>query len=160
MQDRKYRWFYSWKQIFIVECLNYKTFHPYCFSPCLFKELWDRREILINTIWYIRYCSWLIDWLIDCILLIVPFRNISFVQGRLRCRWRAVYLRHLLGTYGLWTGRDLYRAIPAKTGDLGLHGLVRRSARLVVYLRQNRGPIHILTGIPKGWDENVLNLIG
>ena len=29
---------------------------------------------------------------------------------------------------GLWAGRDLYRATPALTRDLGLHGIIRRTA--------------------------------
>ena len=32
----------------------------------------------------------------------------------------------LIAAYGLWARRDLYRAIPVMTRDLGLHGLMQR----------------------------------
>ena len=51
-----------------------------------------------------------------------------------------------------WAGRDLYRASPAVTRDLGLSGLIRRTtpfSRLLRYTRGCRGSIltRILTGL-------------
>jgi hypothetical protein len=43
-------------------------------------------------------------------------------------RWRAAKYRSMLGAQGLWAGRDLYRAIPAVTRDLGFSDLIRRTA--------------------------------
>jgi hypothetical protein len=45
----------------------------------------------------------------------------------------------LLGGQGLWAGRDLYRATPAVTRDLGLSGLTRRTAPYSRLLRHTRG---------------------
>jgi hypothetical protein len=47
--------------------------------------------------------------------------------------------RPMLGTQGLWVGRDLYRATPAVTRDLGFSGLIRRSAPFNRLLRHTRG---------------------
>ena len=38
----------------------------------------------------------------------------------------------------LWAGRDLYRAIPALTRDLCLHGLIQRTALINRFLRHTR----------------------
>jgi hypothetical protein len=45
----------------------------------------------------------------------------------------------VLGAQGLWAGRDLYRAKPAVTRDLGLSGLIRRTAPFSRLLRHTRG---------------------
>jgi hypothetical protein len=45
-----------------------------------------------------------------------------------------------LGLYsGLWAGRDLYRATPAVTRDLGFSSLIRRTAPFSRLLRHTRG---------------------
>jgi hypothetical protein len=44
----------------------------------------------------------------------------------------------MLGTHGLWAGRDLYRATPAVTRDLGFSGLIRRTAPFSRLLRHTR----------------------
>jgi hypothetical protein len=59
--------------------------------------------------------------------------------------------RPMLGAQGLWAGRDLYRATPAVTRDLGFSGLIRRTApfgRLLQHTRGCGGSIltRILTG--------------
>ena len=38
------------------------------------------------------------------------------------------FTRPLFDTYRLWEGRDLYRATPAETQDLGFCGFVQRNA--------------------------------
>ena len=58
----------------------------------------------------------------------------------------------MLGAQGLWAGRDLYRATPTVTRDLGFSGLIRRTAPFSRLLRHTRGcggPIltRILTGL-------------
>ena len=57
----------------------------------------------------------------------------------------------MLGAQGLKAGRDLYRATPAVTRDLGFSGLIRRTAPFSRLLRPTRGcegsiPTLILTG--------------
>jgi hypothetical protein len=59
--------------------------------------------------------------------------------------------RRMLSTQGLWAGRDLYRATPAVTRDLGFSGLIWRTAPISRLLRHTwgcGGPIltRILTG--------------
>ena len=41
----------------------------------------------------------------------------------------------MLGAQGLWAGRDLYRATPAATRDLGFSGLIRRTAWRLIYIK-------------------------
>jgi hypothetical protein len=48
-------------------------------------------------------------------------------------------LKPMLGAQGLWAGRDLYRATPAVTKDLGFSGLIRRTAPFSRLLRHTRG---------------------
>jgi hypothetical protein len=65
--------------------------------------------------------------------------------------WRAAKFRLMLGAQGLWAGRDLYRATPAVTRELGFPGLIRRTApfsRLLWHTRGCGGSIltRILTG--------------
>jgi hypothetical protein len=45
----------------------------------------------------------------------------------------------MLGPQGLWAGRDLYRATPAVTQDLGFSSLIRRTAPFSRHLRHMRG---------------------
>jgi hypothetical protein len=89
--------------------------------------------------------------MIACLLFYAPLKNFSLIRGRHHCRWRAAKFRPMLGAQGLWAGRDLYRATPAETRDLGFSGLIRRTAPLSCLLRHARGcgePIltRILTG--------------
>jgi hypothetical protein len=79
------------------------------------------------------------DWLIDYLQFYVPLKNISLIWRRHHCRWRAAKFRPMLGAQGLWAGRDLYRATPAVTRDLGFSGLIRRTAPFSRLLRQTRG---------------------
>jgi hypothetical protein len=52
-------------------------------------------------------------------------RIFSLIWRRHHCRWRAAKFRPMLGAQGLWAGRDIYRATPAVTRDLGFSGLIR-----------------------------------
>jgi hypothetical protein len=79
------------------------------------------------------------DWLIDYFLFYVPIKNISLLWRRHHCRWRAAKFRPMLGTQGLWAGRDLYRATPAVTRDLGFPGIIRRTIPFSRLLRHTRG---------------------
>jgi hypothetical protein len=49
---------------------------------------------------------------------------VSLMWRRHHCRWRAAKFRPMLGTQGLWAGRNIYRATPAVTRDLGFSGLI------------------------------------
>jgi hypothetical protein len=79
------------------------------------------------------------DWLIDYLRFYVPLKNFSLIWRRHHCRWRAVKFRPMLGAQGLWAGRDLYRATPTVTWDLGFSGLIRRTAPFCRLLRHTRG---------------------
>jgi hypothetical protein len=66
-------------------------------------------------------------------------------------QYRPLFFRPMLGAQGLWAGRDLYRATPTVTRDLGFSGLIRRTApfrRLLRHTRGCGGPIltQVLTG--------------
>jgi hypothetical protein len=90
--------------------------------------------------------------LIDYLLFYVPLKNISLIWRRHHCRWMAAKFRPMLGAQGLWAGRDLYRATPAVTRDLGFSGIIRRTApisRLLQHAWGCGGPI--LTRILTGW---------
>jgi hypothetical protein len=74
----------------------------------------------INVITFIIGSPHPLVWrLIDYLLFYVPFKNISLIWRRHFCRWRAAKFRPMLGAQGRWEGRDLYRAIPTATRDLG-----------------------------------------
>jgi hypothetical protein len=78
-------------------------------------------------------------WLIDYLRFYVPLKNISLIWRRHHCRWRAAKFRPMIGAQGLWAGRDLYRATPTVTRDLGFSGLIRRTAPFSRLLRHTRG---------------------
>jgi hypothetical protein len=116
-------------------------------------------ETSIHTITRVKHR---IDWLIDYLRFYVPLKKFSLIWRRHHCRWRAAQFRPMLGTQGLWAGRDLYRATPAVTQDLGFSGLIRRTAPFSRLLRHTRGCggsilTRILTGINIG--ERTLLLI-
>jgi hypothetical protein len=78
-------------------------------------------------------------------------KNVSITWRRHHYRWKAATFRPMLGAQGLWAGRDLYRATPAVTRDLGFSSLIRRIAPFSRLLEHTRGcgePIltQILTG--------------
>jgi hypothetical protein len=68
---------------------------------------------------YSRVLLHVVDWLIDYLRFYVPFKNFSLIWKRHHCQWRPAKLRPMLGAQGLWAGRDLYRATPTVTRDLG-----------------------------------------
>ena len=93
------------------------TNHPYILRVTIYMlhiDI-DKLRVDINIVWFI-YCSLFSDSLED----------MSLVCGR-KC---VTYIGEglLLGAYGLWSWRDLYRAIPAMTLDLESHGLIRKTA--------------------------------
>jgi hypothetical protein len=93
-----------------------------------------------------------LDWLIGYLRFYVPLKNFSLIWRRHHSRWRAAIFRPMLGAQGLWAGRDLYRATPAVTRDLGFSGLIWRTAPFSRLLRHTRGCggsilTRILTGV-------------
>jgi hypothetical protein len=85
-------------------------------------------------------CDILIDYL--HVVSYVPRTNFSVIWRRHHYQQRAAKFRPMLGTQGLWTGRDFYRATPP---------VIRRTAPfnyLLRIARKCRGPIliRILTG--------------
>jgi hypothetical protein len=99
-----------------------------------FKLFWTTVIFSLTTILVLSRCT-----LIDYLRFYVPFKNFSLIWRRHHCRWRTAKFRPMLGTQGLWSGRDLYRATPAVTQDLGFSGLIRRTAPFRRLLRHTRG---------------------
>jgi hypothetical protein len=96
---------------------------------------WDWTPILgINTV--LRSC--LIDWLI-----IYSFTSTSWnfdLYGDVTiANERLQKLGPMLSAQDLWAGRDLYRATPAVTWDLGFSRLIWRTAPFSRLLRYMRG---------------------
>ena len=56
----------------------------------------------------------LFHWLIECVLFIVLFKNISLIKGHHHCRWRLLTFRFMLGAY----------VTPALKQDLGYIGYI------------------------------------
>jgi hypothetical protein len=92
--------------------------------------LWGRTQSLGLRVYY---------WLIDYLLFYVPLRIFHLHKRRHHCRWRAAKFRPMLGTQGLWAGKDLYRTTPTGTRDLGFSGLIRRTAPFSPLLRHAWG---------------------
>jgi hypothetical protein len=61
------------------------------------------------------------------VLFIAAWAIFQLSGGCHHCRWLGCKFRPMLGAQGLWAGRDLYRATPTATRDLGLHGLIRKT---------------------------------
>jgi hypothetical protein len=53
--------------------------------------------------------------------------NFSAIRRLSPLPWLGCKFRPMLGAQGLWAGRDLYRATPTATRDLGLYGLIRKT---------------------------------
>jgi hypothetical protein len=105
-----------------------------------------RSKVIGSRSWYQMK-----GWLIDYLLFYLPLKNISRIWRSHHCRWRAAKSRPMFSAQGLWAGRDLYRATPAVTRDLGFSGLIRRTApfsRLLQHAWECGGSIltRILTG--------------
>jgi hypothetical protein len=100
----------------------------------LWKTISCSKKVRNVTFWTPYICKrqkQLIDWFIDYLLFYVPLKNFSLIWRRHYYRWRAAEFRPMLGAHSLWAGRDLYRATPTVTRDLGSSGLIRRTAHLV-----------------------------
>jgi hypothetical protein len=83
----------------------------------------------------------------------VPLKNISLISRRHHCRWRTAKFRPMLGAQGLWEGRNLYRATPTVTIELGFSRLIWKTAPFSRRLRHMRGcGAFILTWILTGKD--------
>jgi hypothetical protein len=89
-----------------------------------------------------------IDWLIDWLFTVSrPSQEYFTYMETSHYRWRAAKFRPMLCAQGLWIGRDVYRATPAVTRNLGFSGLIRRTAPFSRLLRHTRGcGESILTG--------------
>jgi hypothetical protein len=104
-------------------------------------------EIIRSTPNLVWKCIWsatqlIIFWadrLIDYLRFYVPIKNFSLIWRRHHYQWRAAKFRPMLGAQGLWAGRDIYRATPTVTRDLGFTGIIRRTAPFSRLLRHTRG---------------------
>jgi hypothetical protein len=62
--------------------------------------------------------------LVGYLLFYVPLKNFSLIWSCHHYRCRAAKFRPMLGTQGLWAGRDLFRASLEVTWGLGFSGLI------------------------------------
>jgi hypothetical protein len=83
--------------------------------------------LLFSPKYYIRSYTWKC-WLIDYLLRTWNFHLYGIVT-----------VRPMFGVQRLWAGRDLYRATPALTWDLGIFGLIQRIVPFNHLLRHTRG---------------------
>jgi hypothetical protein len=81
----------------------------------------------------------LIDWLFTVLRPAQEFFTYPVYGDVTITGERAAKFRPMLGTQGLWAGRDLYRVTPAVARDLGISGLIRRNAPFSRLLRHTRG---------------------
>ena len=140
-----YRYVLPFLQVYLQSDLVYVYKWKYL------KRIFSLSTCIWNNFFTIQWNIRSEDWLIDYLVFYVPLKNISLIWRRHHCRWRAAKFRPMLGAQGLWAGRDLYRATPAVTRDLGFSGLIRRTApfsRLLQHMRGCGGSIltRILTG--------------
>jgi hypothetical protein len=115
----------------------------------LFEFLLHTQTQIFSQEWYSKQFQMLyinqsgimsmINWLIDYLWFYVPLKNFALIWRRHHCRWRTAKFRPMLGAQGLWAGRDLYRATPAVTRDLGCSGLIRRTVPFSRLLQHTRG---------------------
>jgi hypothetical protein len=61
------------------------------------------------------------------VLFIAAWAIFQLSGGCHHYRWLGCKFRPMLGAQGLWAGRDLYRATPTATRDLGLYCLIRKT---------------------------------
>jgi hypothetical protein len=81
-----------------------------------------------------------IDWLVDFFFTVLrPVQEFFTRMETSPLPWRAAKFRPMLGSQGLWAGRNLYRATPAVTRDFGFSGLIRRTAQFSRLLRHMGG---------------------
>ena len=116
---------------FIVHnVFNFEQFSPSLYSVALQN-------------WFRSMYKWMyIDVRLARIYTCIPYGDVTIARKVLQIS------RPILQGCGLWTGRDLYRAIPDMTQDLGFHGLTRRDAMHVVspgVLRTCCRPRHLLS---------------
>jgi hypothetical protein len=120
--------FYQWITDFLCLVISYKLKR--------FHNIW---VVFIGEWYQWHIFLYNVAWLLDYLRFYVPLKNISIIWRRHHCRWRAAKFRPMLGVQGLRAGRDLYRATPAVTRDLGFSGLIRRTAPFSRLLRHTRG---------------------
>jgi hypothetical protein len=86
-----------------------------------------------------RLIDWLIDWLIDHIMLYLLIMKFPLIWRSHFCRWRVAKFIPMLGTLGLWTGRDHYHTTLSVTRGRSFSGLIRRTFPFSLLLRNSRG---------------------
>jgi hypothetical protein len=107
----------------------------FAFSDILDLPLHVGKRYRYHTCNYLYYCIelkksskvWIIIGnfcLFIYLLFYVSLKNFPLVWRHQNYRWRAAEFRPIFITQGLWVGRDLYRATPAVTRDLGFSGLI------------------------------------
>jgi hypothetical protein len=110
------------------------TMVAYFFPPIIMSTF----HIIMSTcqIIIIMTKDWLIDWLF---IVLRPAQEYFTYMETSLLPVKGCKFRPMLGAQGHWAGRDLYRATPAVTRDLGFSGLIRRTAPFSRLLRHTRG---------------------
>jgi hypothetical protein len=92
-------------------------------------------RILTGVIYIVRWKDWSYQEFLKrlyikefvCFLFIAAWSIFQLSGGGHHYRWLGCKFRPMLGAQGLWAGRDLYRATPTATRNLGLYGLIRKT---------------------------------
>jgi hypothetical protein len=122
--------------IFCTYTVDFNSFELLMHDLLAFKYQPIKIKHMCNVVFFFNIPS---NRLIDCLRFYIPLKNISLIWRRHHCRWRAAKFTPMLGTQGLWAGRDLYRATPAVTRDLVFSGLIQRTAQFSRLLQNTRG---------------------
>jgi hypothetical protein len=96
-----------WNAIAILNSYNFTLLVSIYYQ---FRILWDVEKAL-------GY------WLIHHLLFYVPLKNISLIWRHHHYRWWAAKFGPMIGTQGLWAGRDFYRATLSLTQNLSFISL-------------------------------------
>jgi hypothetical protein len=113
--------------IFCMVVLFRKAFHyliyyrnwQYVFFTFFYTIIGKGDFFFICLIVYSRTSNWLINYL----LFYIQLKNFLLIYEDVTITGEGLSkFRPMLGAQGLWTGRDLYRARPAVTRDLGFTG--------------------------------------
>jgi hypothetical protein len=120
-----------WIMIYVSHIVNFTILY----SISLTSALWRRNEQITISINHIiadsTHAKQIPYFPTDSYMFVCLFiaaRAIFQLSGGCHhCRWQGCKFWPMLGTQGLWAGRDLYRATPTATLDCGFYGLIRKT---------------------------------
>jgi hypothetical protein len=99
------------------------------------------------------------EWICLFVCLFIVARAIFQLSGGCHhYRLQGCKFWPMLGAQGLWAGRDLYRATPTATRDLGLYGLIRKTGTYIPQWDSNPQRKDHQNGIDHFNRQNVVNI--